>query len=120
MRPIIKKSAIVLALAIAFLATFLASIYASVIVNREVSHSNTVLYYRIADLNQRGIETRKSIYVEGSAISLWDYWDLVNNLETKNIKDVYYQESYYVFPATIVYAKIWFVEGQTAYVLTLY
>jgi|YelNatPaOPRAMG01_1025707.scaffolds.fasta_scaffold92030_1 hypothetical protein len=120
MRPLIKKSMIVLALVVAFLAASLVSIYASVTISREVSHSNIVLYYRIADLNQRGIETRKSVYVEGSAISLWDYWDLVNNLETKNIKDVYYQESYYVFPTTIVYAKIWFAEGQTTYVLTIY
>ncbi|MEM1756499.1 MAG: LapA family protein [Candidatus Bathyarchaeia archaeon] len=119
MKPIIKKSAIVLALVIGFLATFLASIYVSITINREISRSNTILYYRIADLEQRGIEARKSIYVEGSVVSLWDYWDLVNRLRMKNIKDVYYSESYYVFPVTIVHAKIWFVDGQTTYVLTI-
>lgn len=121
------KGAIIALLTLTFVCTSLISVYVSVSLSQEVSRSNTLLYKRLSDLerlSERGIipqiSIHKSPYEGGNEIVLWDFWDFVDTVKTKNSNEVFFQESYYAFPATVIYAKMWIIVGQTKYVFNLY
>jgi len=112
----LKTAIVVVVLVVAFVVTALVAVVAAVNLSVSVQNSNRKLERWISQLGNKSYRVYyRSFNPTSSTVKAGDLSDFEKMLKDHEVTEAFWEWTKMELPLTIVYGKIWFIDGEVTY-----